>query len=114
MNDPAIDVPAHHVPPDFLRRLRDGATRASFPNVQIEDGAGGGVRLKIAHEPWTRPVAPGLLKIDARTERLAGRASVAQLNGGWLDVFGYSLPADEGAAWSAFLNDTLRESLVSA
>jgi aminocarboxymuconate-semialdehyde decarboxylase len=114
MSAPAIDVHAHHVPADFLRRLREGSTRTSFPHVQIEDVDGGGVRMKIADEPWTRPVAPGLLTIDGRTERLAGRAIVAQLNGGWLDVFGYSLPAQEGAAWSTFLNDTLRESLVSA
>jgi aminocarboxymuconate-semialdehyde decarboxylase len=70
--------------------------------------------MKIGDEPWTRPVAPGLLKIDARTEKLAGKAIVAQLNGGWLDVFGYSLPAGEGAAWSAFLNDTLHASLTAA
>lgn len=114
MSDPAIDVHAHHVPADFLRRLREGSARKSFPHVQIEDVDGGGARMKIAGEPWTRPVAPGLLKIDGRTERLAGRAIVAQLNGGWLDVFGYSLPAEEGAAWSAFLNDTLHESLASA
>jgi aminocarboxymuconate-semialdehyde decarboxylase len=114
MSQPAIDVHAHHVPADFLRRLREAGTRKSFPHCQIEDVAGGGARLKIGDEPWTRPVAPGLLKIDARTERLADRAIVAQLNGGWLDVFGYSLPAEEGAAWSAFLNDTLRESLASA
>ena len=114
MSQPAIDVHAHHVPADFLHRLRDGAMRKSFPHCQIEDVASGGVRMKIGDEPWTRPVAPGLLKIDARTERLAGRAIVAQLNGGWLDVFGYSLPDEEGAAWSTFLNDTLRESLVSA
>jgi aminocarboxymuconate-semialdehyde decarboxylase len=114
VTQPAIDVHAHHVPADFLRRLRDGAPRARFPHVQIEDVAAGAVRLKIGDEPWTRPVAPGLTNIDARTERLAGRAIVAQLNAGWTDVFGYSLPAEEGAEWSAFLNDTLRESLVSA
>jgi aminocarboxymuconate-semialdehyde decarboxylase len=114
MSQPAIDVHAHHVPTDFLNRMRDGTARRDFPHVQIEDVAGGGVRMKIADEPWTRPVAPGLTKIAARTERLASREIVAQLNGGWLDVFGYSLPAEEGAAWSAFLNDTLRESLVSA
>jgi len=29
-------------------------------------------------------------------------------------VFGYSLPADEGAAWNRFVNDTLRASLAEA
>jgi aminocarboxymuconate-semialdehyde decarboxylase len=111
---PAIDVHAHHVPPEFLRRLREAAARRTFPHVQVEDVAGGGVRVKIADEPWTRPVAPGLRELGTRSERLARSAIVAQLNGGWTDLFGYSLPPDEGAAWSALLNDTLSESLAEA
>jgi aminocarboxymuconate-semialdehyde decarboxylase len=114
MSQPAIDVHAHHVPADFLRRVKEAAARKQFPHCRIEDVASGGLRMKIGDEPWTRPVAPGLVKLEARTEKLAGKAIVAQLNGGWLDVFGYSLPPEEGAAWSAFLNDTLRESLAAA
>jgi len=114
MTERAIDVHAHHVPAEFLRRVRDASARTTFPHVAVEDVAGGGLRFKIGDEPATRPVAPGLIKLDSRTETLAGRTIVAQLNGGWLDVFGYSLPPDEGAAWSAFLNDTLAESLAAA
>jgi aminocarboxymuconate-semialdehyde decarboxylase len=114
MNAPAIDVHAHHIPDVVVRRLRDPAARATFPHAQIDEGAGGAVRLKVGDEPWTRPLAPGLVSLAKRTEKLAGRAIVAQLNGGWLDVFGYSLPPEEGAAWSAFLNDTLLESLAAA
>jgi aminocarboxymuconate-semialdehyde decarboxylase len=114
LSAPAIDVHAHHIPNEVVRRLRDPATRAAFPHCHIDDGAGGAVRLKVGDEPWTRPLAPGLVVLDKRTEKLAARAIVAQLNGGWLDVFGYSLSADEGAAWSAFLNDTLLEALAAA
>ncbi len=114
MSGPAIDVHAHHVPADFIRRVKEPAARKQFPHCRIEDVAAGAVRVKIGDEPWTRPVAPGLVKLEPRTERLSGKAIVAQLNGGWLDVFGYSLPAEEGAAWSALLNDTLRESLAAA
>ncbi len=113
MNGPAVDVHAHHVPPEFLRRVREAAAQNAFPHVAAED-VSGGVRFRIGSEPATRPVAPGLIKLDKRTETLASRAIVAQLNGGWLDVFGYSLPPEEGAAWSAFLNDTLAESLAGA
>jgi aminocarboxymuconate-semialdehyde decarboxylase len=111
---PAIDVHAHHIPGTVVQRLRDPAARAAFPHCRIDEGAGGAVRLKVGDEPWTRPLAPGLVSLGKRTEKLAGRAIVAQLNGGWLDVFGYSLPPEEGAAWSAFLNDTLLESLAAA
>ena len=114
MSAPAIDVHAHHLSTEVVRRLREPATRSAFPHCRLEEGAGGAVRLKIGDEPWMRPLAPGLVALDKRSEKLAGRAIVAQLNGGWLDVFGYSLPPDEGAAWSAFLNDTLLESLAAA
>ena len=32
-----------------------------------------------------------------------------QVTGGWLDAFGYELEPEEGAAWSRFLNDHLKE-----
>ena len=114
MSVPAIDVHAHHVPEQLLRRLREPSARRDFPNCRIAELANGGVRLKIGDEPWTRPIAPGLIDLRPRCERLAGSAIVAQLNGGWLDIFGYSLSAAEGAAWSAFLNDALRASLAEA
>jgi aminocarboxymuconate-semialdehyde decarboxylase len=34
-----------------------------------------------------------------------------QLVGGWLDSFGYELPATEGLAWSRFLNDCMWDEL---
>ena len=114
MSQPAIDVHAHHVPADFLRRAREAAMRKAFPHVQVEEVAGGSVRFKMGGEPWTRPVMSDLTTIEARTQRLATRTIVAQLNGGWPDVFGYSLPPEEGAVWSAFLNNSLRESLAAA
>jgi aminocarboxymuconate-semialdehyde decarboxylase len=114
VSEPSIDVHAHHVPASVLARIREAGVRKTFPHCIVEDVPGGGVRFKIGDEPWTRPLAPGLTNIDARTERLSRSAIVAQLNGGWLDIFGYSLPSEEGAAWSAFLNETLRDSLASA
>ena len=30
-----------------------------------------------------------------------------QVVGGWLDMFGYELPADEGEAWCRLINDAL-------
>jgi aminocarboxymuconate-semialdehyde decarboxylase len=114
MSEPAVDVHAHHLPATLLRRVREETVRRAFPHVAVEEVAGGAVRFKIGSEPWTRPVAPGLIALEKRTERLATSAIAVQLNGGWLDVFGYSLPAQEGAAWSALLNDTLRESLAEA
>lgn len=114
MSAPAVDVHAHHVPEAFLRRLREAAMQRAFPHCRVEEVSGGALRFKIGDEPWTRPIAPSLVTLAKRTEKLASSAIAVQLNGGWLDIFGYSLPADEGAAWSAFFNDALRESLAEA
>jgi aminocarboxymuconate-semialdehyde decarboxylase len=114
VSEAAIDVHAHHLPAAFLRRVREPAARRDFPHVQVEEGTGGALRFKVGSEPWTRPVAPPLVALEKRTAKLAGSAIALQLNGGWLDVFGYSLPPEEGAAWSASLNDALRESLAEA
>jgi aminocarboxymuconate-semialdehyde decarboxylase len=37
-----------------------------------------------------------------------------QVCGGWLDSFGYEVPAEEGAAWSRFINEHLMEGARAA
>ena len=49
-------------------------------------------------------------KLRETTERLAwmDKGGIdAQVCGGWLDSFGYELPAEEGANWSRFVNEHL-------
>ena len=44
---------------------------------------------------------------EQRKEWLADRSIDQQIVGGWLDMFGYELPAEEGADWCRFMNEQL-------
>ena len=49
-------------------------------------------------------LSPKLRDAEQRLEWMDGQSIDVQVTGGWLDSFGYELPAQEGAAWSRFLN----------
>ncbi len=101
-----IDTHAQYVPQRMLDAL---ATRgAEFPSVELQR-ADDDFRLAFAGGAATRPVSPGLRDPERRRAWLAENGIDVQVCGGWLDSFGYELPADEGAAWSRFLNEHLME-----
>lgn len=93
----AVDVHAHAVP----RRWLDGLAR-EFPHVAVR-----GNTVAFGDEPPSRPMAPALLDLDARLGWMTERGVDRQLVSGWLDLFGYTLPAGEGADWAAGLNEAL-------
>lgn len=95
-----IDVHAHAVPAAFLADLAAGRLR--FPHVDVRDGPDGQT-LTFGDAPPTRPVAAGLTDPGRRSAWLADQVIDRQVIGGWLDVFGYELPGDEGTEWAAAL-----------
>lgn len=99
-----IDVHAHYAPQSMLEALATGA--AAFPNVELMH-EGDTYKLAFAGGALTRPVNPKLRRAEPRQTWMAENGIDAQVNGGWLDSFGYELPADEGLAWSRFLNEHL-------
>lgn len=99
-----VDTHAHYVPAGLLDRLR-GKERL-FPSVAVT-AEGGGVRLAFAGQPPTRPVSPKLIDLASRTAWMAKQKIDRQVTGGWLDIFGYELPAEEGADWSRFMNEQM-------
>ena len=101
-----VDIHAHFAPQKMLDALVSGA--ASFANVELLH-EGDNYKLAFAGRPPTRPVNAKLRETDLRQAWMAENKIDAQVCGGWLDSFGYELPADEGAAWSRFLNDHLAE-----
>lgn len=102
-----IDVHAHFVPKVLIERFEDEKQR--FPNVSITRE--GGVRFAFNGGEATRPMSPKLADLDDRRAWMDRNGIDHQLVGGWLDVFGYELPAEQGAAWSRYVNDCLRVSL---
>lgn len=99
-----IDTHAHFTPDAMLKALQ--AAPAKFPNVELlaKDNA---YRLAFAGGVPTRPVAPKLRETAERLAWMDKTGLDAQVCGGWLDSFGYELPAEEGANWSRFVNEHL-------
>ena len=101
-----VDCHAHFVPPALLDSLR--AERRLFPSVAVHAEAGG-TRMAFAGQAPTRPVAPKLADIGQRRAWLGSQKIDRQVVGGWLDMFGYELPPEEGADWCRFMNEHMRK-----
>ena len=99
-----IDTHSHHVPEPMLDALVRRPGR--FPSIELL-GEDGRYRLSFAAGPPTRPVMPGLRAVEPRLAWMEGQAIDRQVCAGWLDSFGYGIPADEGLAWSRFVNEHL-------
>ncbi|HUC62260.1 MAG TPA: amidohydrolase family protein [Alphaproteobacteria bacterium] len=101
-----IDVHAHYVPPSLLDAL--AAERRLFPSVEVL-GERSAMRMAFAGKDATRPISPKLSDPAARRDWLSKQGIQRQVVGGWLDIFGYELPAAEGADWCRFLNRHMRD-----
>jgi len=99
-----VDTHAHLVPPELLTEIRKEKTR--FPSVRQIDDAGG-LALAFAGGKPTRPVSKPLSDIPARLAWMKTQGIDRQVVCGWVDMFGYELPGEEGEVWSRLANDVL-------
>lgn len=99
-----VDIHAHYAPQEMLDRLAKRG--GEFPSVELlrKDDQ---YRLAFAGGQPTRPVSPKLRDAEQRIAWMHGQEIDHQVVGGWLDSFGYELPAEEGLAWSRFLNEEM-------
>ena len=110
MKNLVIDIHAHFTPKALTQRF--DAHAAQFPGVKLLRDAGGGPpRMQFPGTEPTRPIFPRLSDIADRRAWMDKNAIDHQMVGGWLDSFGYELPAQEGLAWSRFMNDCMRDEL---
>ena len=99
-----VDSHAHLAPPDLLDAIRN--SKGQFPSLRvIEDG--GSLAFAFAAGKPTRPVSKPLSDMAARLAWMDQQGIARQVVGGWVDMFGYELPAAEGEAWSRLINDAL-------
>jgi aminocarboxymuconate-semialdehyde decarboxylase len=103
-----IDVHAHYVPQSLLDDLK--AQKRLFPSVKTREDKGA-LSLAFCGGEFTRPVMGRLSDLDQRRKWLAEQKVDKQVVGGWLDMFAYELPAQEGADWSRFLNEHMLKSV---
>jgi aminocarboxymuconate-semialdehyde decarboxylase len=99
-----IDCHAHLVPPALLDAIR--AEKDKFPSVRLIE-EGGSLGFAFAGNKPTRPVSKPLTDIAARLQWLDTNKIERQVVGGWLDMFGYEIPAEEGDRWSRLINTHL-------
>src|SRR5262249_56139294 len=100
-----IDCHSHLVPASLLEAVRKEA--ASFPSLRlIEEGAS--VGFSFAGGKPMRPVAKPLIDVAGRLAWMDAQGIDRQVVGGWLDMFGYELPAAEGERWSRLANEHLK------
>jgi len=96
-----IDTHAHHVPASFLE---DALARAGqFPSARLTIEADK-PRFQFAGGTPTRPMMPAMSDVPRRVSWMTAQGLDRQVVGGWLDMFGYELPAREGVAWSTLFN----------
>ena len=100
-----IDTHSHHVPEPMLDELVRAAGK--FPSIELLRSEGR-YRLAFAGGKPTRPVMPGLRSVEPRLAWMSEQSIDRQVCAGWLDAFGYGIPADEGLAWSRFVNQHLK------
>ena len=101
-----IDCHAHLVPPSLLDAIRSDAK--SFPSIRlIEDGSSLG--FSFAGGKPTRPVSKPLSDLQARLKWMDDQKIERQVVGGWLDMFAYEVPVEEGARWSRLINAHLMQ-----
>jgi len=108
MKSLVIDVHAHFTPRLLFERF--DAHSSQFPGAQLLR-EGKSARLQFPGVEPTRPVMPRLSDLADRRAWMDANGIDHQLVGGWLDSFGYELPAREGLAWSRFINDCMWEEL---
>jgi aminocarboxymuconate-semialdehyde decarboxylase len=96
-----IDAHAHFVPQALLDDVT--SQRRQFPSVSVAV-ENGGIRFAFAGKDPKRPVPAGMSDVERRRKWLSERGIDKQVVGGWLDMFGYDLPPEEGLEWSRLLN----------
>lgn len=99
-----IDCHAHLVPADLLAAIRK--EKARFPSLRLIE-EGDSLAMSFAGGKPTRPVSKPLSDVAGRVAWMQKQGIDKQVVGGWVDMFGYELPAAESEAWARLTNDAL-------
>lgn len=99
-----IDCHAHLVPSALIQAIGDNA--GDYPDLKLVEH-GDAFGFSFAGGKATRPVSKPLSDADGRIKWMDEQKIERQVCGGWLDLFGYELPAEQGVRWSRLINDHL-------
>ena len=102
-----VDVHIHFLSPHALEAARKAPDRYG---VRVLEGPR--PRLVVGTEPETRPLLEPLYTLDRHLAFLGAQGIDAAIFGPLMDVAGYSLAPEAGAAWSRLQNEALAASLA--
>ena len=102
-----IDSHAHFIPPSLLAAIEDRASE--FASLSLAHDDTGNFGFSFAGGKPTRPASRMLSDTKGRIDWMDANKIDLQVIGGWLDMFGYEMPVDEGQRWSRMINDHLRQ-----
>jgi aminocarboxymuconate-semialdehyde decarboxylase len=105
-----VDVHVHFLSPRALDAARTSPSRYG---VRVLDD-GERPRLHVGAEAPTRPMLEPLYTLGLHLAFLEGQGIDAAVFGPLMDVAGYSLPPQQGAAWSRAQNEGMAASLAEA
>jgi len=102
-----IDSHAHFIPPSLLAAIEDRASE--FASLSLAHDDTGSFGFSFAGGKPTRPASKMLSDTKGRVDWMDANKIDLQVIGGWLDMFGYEMPVDDGQRWSRMINDHLRQ-----
>jgi aminocarboxymuconate-semialdehyde decarboxylase len=109
---PVVDAHSHFTPHAVIDRLQ--RSPQAFPSIGLRDLGEGRYSFKFPSTQPTRPMQPRLWDIPSAHAWLDSQTIDMHVVGLWSDLFGYTLPADEAAAWCRFINEATVEELKGA
>ncbi|HZU06905.1 MAG TPA: amidohydrolase family protein [Chloroflexota bacterium] len=106
-----VDVHNHYVSPRVLAAVQREGARYGARVVETRNGE---PLLQVGSQRAWRTLFPALQDLGQRQQALAGQGIDHAVLSTWLDLTGYSLPAEQGVAWARLLNDAMAEDLQAA
>lgn len=105
---PVVDVHSHFTPHAVIEKLQNSPQ--TFPHIGLIERQGA-YAFRFPDMAPSRPITPKLWDVAVAHEWLNEQDIDIHVVGGWADVFGYTLPPDEAASWSRFMNEATLEEL---
>jgi len=105
-----IDAHAHYVP---NRLIKDVQSNGKSYGVKIQMSPNGRPIYDVGGFV-ARPVRTDLSDFAGRKQALAKEGVDRQVQGPWMDLTGYTLPAEEGARWTRLQNEGMAEEIKAA
>ena len=100
-----IDSHAHLVPPDLIEEIKD--VSSNFPSIEVIS-SDKSVSFSFSKNKSTRPISHKLSDVQERINWMDKQNIDMQVVGGWVDMFGYQIPVEEGIIWSKMINRHLK------